>query len=86
MASSHYSNQTRPRTLDNEYLGWPRSRNRGVSPGTIGIPMLFIQVRKCLTLSELTATDLLPPGGDDLRLKVWDVRQGFDQPIIVNKR
>ncbi|KAI0257145.1 WD-40 repeat-containing protein [Lactifluus subvellereus] len=25
-------------------------------------------------------------GGDDLRLKVWDIRQGFEQPIITNKR
>ena len=38
-----------------------------------------------LTLSGPT-TDLSPPGGDDLQLKVWDIRQGFDQPIIVNKR
>ena len=34
----------------------------------------------------MTTTDLLLPGGDDLRLKVWDIRQGFEQPIIVNKR
>lgn len=38
-----------------------------------------------LALSGSTA-DLSPPGGDDLRLKVWDIRQGFDQPIVVNKR
>jgi len=25
-------------------------------------------------------------GGDDLQLKVWDKRQGFEQPIITNKR
>jgi diphthamide biosynthesis protein 7 len=31
-------------------------------------------------------SDLLSQGGDDLQLKVWDVRQGFEQPIITNKR
>lgn len=25
-------------------------------------------------------------GGDDLRLKVWDIRQGFTHPTFVNKR
>ncbi|KAH9049337.1 WD-40 repeat-containing protein [Lactarius hengduanensis] len=30
-------------------------------------------------------TNVIYSGGDDLRLKVWDIRQGFDQPIITNK-
>lgn len=25
-------------------------------------------------------------GGDDLKMKAWDIRQGFDQPLFVNKR
>ncbi|KAF7320337.1 WD-REPEATS-REGION domain-containing protein [Mycena kentingensis (nom. inval.)] len=25
-------------------------------------------------------------GGDDLKLKMWDTRQGFDQPVLTNKR
>jgi hypothetical protein len=25
-------------------------------------------------------------GGDDLKFKGWDTRQGFDQPTFVNKR
>jgi diphthamide biosynthesis protein 7 len=25
-------------------------------------------------------------GGDDLKFKGWDVRQGFDHPIFTNKR
>ena len=39
-----------------------------------------------LDLIRIDNHDLIPPGGDDLRLKVWDIRQGFDQPIITNKR
>ena len=26
------------------------------------------------------------PGGDDLQMKGWDIRQSFDQPMFVNKR
>jgi diphthamide biosynthesis protein 7 len=29
---------------------------------------------------------MLFSGGDDLKLKGWDVRQGFDHPTFVNKR
>ena len=36
--------------------------------------------------SEPKPSDLLSQGGDDLQLKVWDKRQGFEQPIITNKR
>lgn len=25
-------------------------------------------------------------GGDDLKLKVWDIRQGFEKPAAINKR
>ena len=25
-------------------------------------------------------------GGDDLKLKAWDIRQDFSQPLFVNKR
>jgi diphthamide biosynthesis protein 7 len=38
------------------------------------------------TTSLLKLSDLLSQGGDDLQLKVWDKRQGFEQPIITNKR
>ncbi|KAF9229278.1 WD-40 repeat-containing protein [Gyrodon lividus] len=31
-------------------------------------------------------TSVLYSGGDDLKMKGWDERQGFDQPIFVNKR
>jgi hypothetical protein len=86
MAGSRYSNQTKPANSQSRMLGLHILTNRGVSPGIIGIPISFIPVRAYLTLSVLTTTDLLPPGGDDLRLKVWDIRQGFDQPIIANKR
>ena len=86
MAGSRYSNQTRPANSQSRMLGLHILTNRGVSPGIIGIPISFIPVRAYLTLSALITTDLLPPGGDDLRLKVWDIRQGFDQPIITNKR
>jgi hypothetical protein len=28
----------------------------------------------------------LDEGGDDLKLKAWDIRQGFAQPTFVNKK
>lgn len=28
----------------------------------------------------------LSTGGDDLKLKLWDIRVGYDQPVQVNKR
>lgn len=28
----------------------------------------------------------LDVGGDDLKLKVWDIRQGFEKPAAINKR
>jgi len=31
-------------------------------------------------------TNIIYSGGDDLKLKTWDVRQGFDHPAAVNKR
>jgi len=31
-------------------------------------------------------SNVIYSGGDDLRLKAWDIRQGFFQPIFVNKR
>ncbi|EIM83306.1 WD-40 repeat-containing protein [Stereum hirsutum FP-91666 SS1] len=31
-------------------------------------------------------TDTIYSGGDDLKLKVWDIRQGFEKPATVNKR
>jgi len=31
-------------------------------------------------------TNIIYSGGDDLQLKVWDTRQGFEHPIITNKR
>jgi len=31
-------------------------------------------------------TNVIYSGGDDLQLKVWDVRQGFEQPVTTNKR
>lgn len=27
-----------------------------------------------------------PPGGDDLTLKFWDIRQDFTRPYFVNRR
>jgi len=31
-------------------------------------------------------TNIVYSGGDDLQFKVWDIRQGFELPIITNKR
>ncbi|KAH9486927.1 Diphthine methyltransferase [Psilocybe cubensis] len=31
-------------------------------------------------------TNVIYSGGDDLKLKGWDIRQGFAQPAVVNKR
>ncbi|EGN99379.1 hypothetical protein SERLA73DRAFT_182338 [Serpula lacrymans var. lacrymans S7.3] len=31
-------------------------------------------------------TNVIYSGGDDLKMKGWDVRQGFDRPTFVNKR
>ncbi|KAI0961563.1 hypothetical protein AcV7_000634 [Taiwanofungus camphoratus] len=31
-------------------------------------------------------TNIVYSGGDDLNLKSWDIRQGFSQPLFVNKR
>ncbi|KAF5355633.1 hypothetical protein D9756_003763 [Leucocoprinus leucothites] len=31
-------------------------------------------------------TSVIYSGGDDLKLKAWDIRCGFDSPIFVNKR
>ncbi|CAA7265794.1 unnamed protein product [Cyclocybe aegerita] len=31
-------------------------------------------------------TNVIYSGGDDLKLKAWDIRQGFTQPTLVNKR
>jgi diphthine methyl ester acylhydrolase len=28
----------------------------------------------------------LDEGGDDLKMKAWDIRQGFMQPMFVNKK
>ena len=42
--------------------------------------------RTIYIFSESVPSDLLLQGGDDLQLKVWDIRQGFEQPIITNKR
>jgi len=41
-----------------------------------------------MTLFTLAAYSLLTisTGGDDCKMKGWDIRQGFDQPTFVNKR
>ncbi|THH16897.1 hypothetical protein EW146_g3829 [Bondarzewia mesenterica] len=31
-------------------------------------------------------TNIIYSGGDDLKMKMWDVRQGFHQPAVTNKR
>ena len=38
------------------------------------------------TSSGLHIEMILFAGGDDLRMKGWDVRQGFDCPIFENRR
>ena len=73
-------------TLDHKSLGCPLSRTVVCRLELLGYQCHLFRYEHTLTLSGLTATDPLPPGGDDLRLKVWDIRQGFDQPIIINKR
>ena len=39
-------------------------------------------VRHVRAAAQLTGS----AGGDDLRMKVWDIRAGFNQPAITNKR
>jgi len=58
--------------------------NHGLRRGTIGIPTLSIRVEKknCPTLNYSSYLT----GGDDLKLKVWDTRCGFESPILVNRR
>jgi hypothetical protein len=60
--------------------------NRGALRGIIGTPMSSILVRAYCNSSGLAPSDLLSQGGDDLQFKVWDIRQGFELPIITNKR
>ena len=48
--------------------------------------MSSIRVQASYILWGPTRSDLLSKGGDDLQLKVWDIRQGFDQPTTTNKR
>ena len=58
--------------------------NLGQPPGIIGIKMLFIQVRRCVHKEENLS--FVQIGGDDLKLKAWDIRQGFVQPMFINRR
>jgi len=30
--------------------------------------------------------NIIYSGGDDCKMKGWDIRQGFGQPIFINKR
>lgn len=66
--------------------GMRTTTSRGSPPGTTGTPMLFIQVRLRFSAPERQHLKVCDLGGDDLKLKAWDVRQGFDSPVFVNKR
>lgn len=58
--------------------------SHGPQLGITGTKTLFILVGLQL---KLDAATLQPSeGGDDLKMKAWDVRQGFTQPLFVNKR
>jgi len=59
--------------------------NHGPRHGTIGIPALSIRVEKQKNFPTLNYSSY-GTGGDDLKLKVWDARCGFESPILVNRR
>ena len=59
--------------------------NHGPRHGTIGIPALSIRVEKQKNFPTLNYSSY-GTGSDDLKLKVWDARCGFESPILVNRR
>jgi hypothetical protein len=71
-------------------LGRRMIMSHGLQPGITGTRTSYIQVRCSLEIrwSNLIAVPsaLLFIGGDDLKMKLWDTRVGFNQPIVVNKR
>lgn len=63
----------------------------GSQLGTIGTPTPSIRVRfnsefRHNHTVSYAESYLCFIGGDDLKLKVWDIRQGFENPATVNKR
>ena len=50
--------------------------------------MLYIQVTNSgpYPMDNWILAFFLDEGGDDLKMKAWDIRQGFTQPMFVNKR
>ena len=60
--------------------------NRGLPRGTTGTPMSYTQVRQSTNLAVCLQLTIMPAGGDDLKMKGWDVRQGGTQPIFTKKR
>lgn len=59
----------------------------GLRRSIAGIPTPSGQVSGDAFSIRKPAADLsLHEGGDDLKLKGWDLRQGCDQPTFVNKR
>ena len=50
--------------------------------------MLYIQVTKFdpYPTDNWVLDFFLDEGGDDLKMKAWDIRQGFTHPMFVNKK
>lgn len=81
---SAFSARVRDRRLVSRspILGTLMTLSPGLPHGIIGIRP-YIQVSSsCLDATPLTSDT----GGDDLKLKGWDTRQGFSQPTFTNKR
>lgn len=62
--------------------------SHGSPLGTIGILVPYTQASNFLSVFAIRRPfkSYFVLGGDDLKLKAWDVRQGFESPTFVNRR
>ena len=60
--------------------------SHGSPLGTTGIPTWFTQGSPLANVPVGKELNSPTAGGDDLKMKGWDVRQGGTQPIFTNKR